>query len=424
MIRALLGLFRGDWARAEADFEAALAVTEGSVEPLVWLMLAFFLKPPFAVLPGGLERIERFCRQATALAEDANSLLSLAVGELMAFVHLWRGRLEQAIQAGERALALREQVGGPSFLGADAATFAAVAHAARGDYAAADRLIEVMRPQVEEVPLLRKVVKVPFLYLQGRALWSQACTEPPSTSRCGEPVEPSGRRFDGAQDRPSRSSRLEEARQVYAQMCAARSPGELPSAPVLRLMMRSLLEMAGQRYAEAERSLREAASLERKVRLSTLYSSARLLLAHLYLEWDRPQDALAELEPVLAECEREGIPGLILKEGATVVPVLRLAVERGVHAPFTAHLLNLLGAPVGATLAVAPAPVPGTGETLTRREVQVLHLLATRATNREIAGQLVISPETVKTHVAHILRKLDVSSRAQAVARARELGIL
>ncbi len=443
MVRAWLGLLRGDWAQAEADFETALAVTEGSGEPLVWLMLALLLKPPFAVLPDGLERIECFCRQATTLVEDAISLLPLAVGELMAFVHLWRGRLEQAIQAGERALALREQVGSPSFLGADGTMFAAVAHAARGETAAADRLIEVMRPQVEEVPLLRKALKVASLYLQGRALWSQACTEPPSTSRCGEPVEPSGRRFDGAQactervlegpgrsDRPSRSNRLEEARQVYAQMCAARSPGELPFAPVLRLTMCGLLEMAGpstgsgrgRRYAEAERLLQEAASLERKARLSTLYSSARLMLAHLYLEWNRPQDALAELVPLLAECEREGTPGLILKEGAAVVPVLRLAVERSVHAPFAAYLLDTLG--MSATEESRPVPVPGTGETLTRREVQVLRLLATRATNREIARQLVISPETVKTHVAHILRKLDVSSRAQAVARARELRIL
>ena len=392
MVRAWLGLLRSDWTRAEADLEAALAVVRRCGEPLVWLMLALLLKQPFAVLPGGLERIERFCRQATAFVEDPISLLPLAVGELMAFVHLWRGRLEQAAQAGEGALALREQVGSPAFLGVDAATLAAVAHAARGDYAAAGRFFEVLRPQVEAIPLLNQVLKTSLLYLRGRVLWSQG--------------------------------RWEKARQLYARMCAAAGPGEWPAAPVLRLMMRGLLEMAEGRYAEAGRSLREAASLERQVRLSTLYGSARLLLARLYVEWDRPQDALAELRPVLAACEREGTPGLILQEGAVIVPVLRLAVERGVHVPFTAHLLHLLGATtVEATLAVAPVPVPETGESLTPREVEVLRLIATGASNRAIAGQLVISEGTVKSHVHRIFRKLDVASRTEAAARARDLRL-
>ena len=392
MVRAWLGLLRSDWTRAEADLEAALAVVRRCGEPLVWLMLALLLKQPFAVLPGGLERIERFCRQATAFVEDPISLLPLAVGELMAFVHLWRGRLEQAIQAGEGALALREQVGSPAFLGVDAATLAAVAHAARGDYAAAGRFFEVLRPQVEAIPLLNQVLKTSLLYLRGRVLWSQG--------------------------------RWEKARRLYARMCAAAGPGEWPAAPVLRLMMRGLLEMAEGRYAEAGRSLREAASLERQVRLSTLYGSARLLLARLYVEWDRPQDALAELRPVLAACEREGTPGLILQEGAVIVPVLRLAVERGVHTPFTAHLLHLLGATtVEATLAVAPVPVPETGESLTPREVEVLRLIATGASNRAIAGQLVISEGTVKSHVHRIFRKLDVASRTEAAARARDLRL-
>jgi len=72
---------------------------------------------------------------------------------------------------------------------------------------------------------------------------------------------------------------------------------------------------------------------------------------------------------------------------------------------------------------VEPRPVlmPGTGETLTPREVEVLRLLAARASNRQIAEQPVVTEHTVKSHVSHILRKLNVSSRAQAVASAREL---
>ena len=65
-----------------------------------------------------------------------------------------------------------------------------------------------------------------------------------------------------------------------------------------------------------------------------------------------------------------------------------------------------------------------TGETLTPREVEVLRLLANGASNPQIAERLVISLHTVKTHVAHLLAKLRVASRAEAMLRARELGIL
>jgi DNA-binding NarL/FixJ family response regulator len=61
---------------------------------------------------------------------------------------------------------------------------------------------------------------------------------------------------------------------------------------------------------------------------------------------------------------------------------------------------------------------------LTRRERQVLRLLAQGQTNREIAGNLVITAGTAKQHVERILGKLGVSDRTQAAVRAVELGLL
>ncbi|MEZ4532293.1 MAG: LuxR C-terminal-related transcriptional regulator [Thermomicrobiales bacterium] len=63
-------------------------------------------------------------------------------------------------------------------------------------------------------------------------------------------------------------------------------------------------------------------------------------------------------------------------------------------------------------------------EQLTQRERDVLELIAMGATDREIADALFISPRTVHTHVGHILTKLDVSSRRDAVRRARELRLI
>ncbi|MBI4491703.1 MAG: response regulator transcription factor [Chloroflexi bacterium] len=129
---------------------------------------------------------------------------------------------------------------------------------------------------------------------------------------------------------------------------------------------------------------------------------------------------MSELAPVLAECERHGTPGWILKEGAIVVPLLRLAVERGLRSTFATSLLALLGA----SGAPRPVRVPDTGATLTPREVEVLRSIAAGASNLDIAAQLVISERTVKTHVTSILGKLGVSSRTQAAARARELRLV
>jgi DNA-binding NarL/FixJ family response regulator len=63
-------------------------------------------------------------------------------------------------------------------------------------------------------------------------------------------------------------------------------------------------------------------------------------------------------------------------------------------------------------------------EPLTPREQEVLGLMKLGYTNRKIAQQLVISPGTAKNHVEHIIQKLGVSDRTQAVVRALEIGIL
>ena len=72
----------------------------------------------------------------------------------------------------------------------------------------------------------------------------------------------------------------------------------------------------------------------------------------------------------------------------------------------------------------ARAAAPGLVEQLTSRELEVLTMLAAGRSNQAIAGELVVTLDTVKKHVGHILGKLGAANRTEAVARARQLGLI
>ncbi len=98
-----------------------------------------------------------------------------------------------------------------------------------------------------------------------------------------------------------------------------------------------------------------------------------------------------------------------------LLPAVRRAAP-----PFVDRLLAYAGLP-GRPAHLAAQPLV---EPLSRRELEVLALIAAGLSNAAIAEKLVIAPGTVKRHVNHIYGKLEVQSRTQAVARARALGIL
>ncbi len=95
------------------------------------------------------------------------------------------------------------------------------------------------------------------------------------------------------------------------------------------------------------------------------------------------------------------------------------------HTLLQASLTGLELERPSSALAAEPRQVlPAALVPLSSRELEVLRLLATGASNQEIAAHLVITLETVKRHVRHILAKLAVMNRTQAVVRARDFQLL
>src|SRR6476469_6315273 len=79
---------------------------------------------------------------------------------------------------------------------------------------------------------------------------------------------------------------------------------------------------------------------------------------------------------------------------------------------------------VGLGRTVFPPQADRTAFELSEREREVLDLMASGATNREIAGSLYLSPNTVKEHTSGLFRKLEVRNRTEAVQRAQRIGLL
>lgn len=169
---------------------------------------------------------------------------------------------------------------------------------------------------------------------------------------------------------------------------------------------------------KAERALPFLSTLIDAVEVAGRMSSAleaRVLRALAFQAMSRMDDALRDLGNVLEAAADEGYVRLFLDEGPPMVRLLRRAVENRLRSDYAGWLVGEAGKE-SRTLHPADA--------LTEREIEVLELVAEGATNQAIADTLVISLGTVKSHVNHIMSKLDAQNRTEAVAIAQSLGIL
>ena len=239
-------------------------------------------------------------------------------------------------------------------------------------------------------------------------------------------------------------------------------------------VLRGMALVRAGRFAEADPYLAKGEDLAREGRLHMGEIAARGLRARVALEMGQPDRALKQARAAVGFARRTAMEGTLAGVYATTVlagtllfkgrpaeaeGILGVNVDdvRALHEPFLlAEYLLVLARThkaLGRTAAAAPLfdevdelieamPDPGDlrrlagqarrrsirkrarpGEALTEREVEVLQLLAAGLTGRETAARLFVSFNTVHSHIRTIYRKLDIATRSEAAARAREIGV-
>ncbi|SDT70073.1 response regulator [Actinoplanes derwentensis] len=130
-----------------------------------------------------------------------------------------------------------------------------------------------------------------------------------------------------------------------------------------------------------------------------------------------------DLDEYIYQALTDGASGFLLKD---TPPVRILAAIKTVMAGdmlISPRVTRRLVAAYGEQQRSSPVRIPPLGN-LTARETEVLSLIGGGLSNSQIAGRLVLSEATVKTHVKRLMGKLDLTSRAQAVVVAYERGLV
>jgi LuxR family maltose regulon positive regulatory protein len=312
-------------------------------------------------------------------------------------VALERGDLDRATRLVDQALALGEAAGLPQHPYRWRVGLAGIREAEGDLAAAADLLAEAARvyntdfnPDLRPVPALRARVLLALGRLPEALEWARrsgrsAEDELSYLHECEHLALARVRMAQGAAD-------LGRAQELLGRLLVAAQEGDRAGSVVEVLVVQALAHGAsGDRYA-----------------------------------------ALSALARALTMAEPEGHEWVFVREGEPMRSLLR---QLSAGRPDWAYPDRLLAASEslrhnGTSRApqVERAPAPGLGdaavEPLSRRERDILRLLATDLSGPEIARELVVSLNTVRTHTRNVYAKLGVSSRRAAVRRAGELGLL
>ena len=172
--------------------------------------------------------------------------------------------------------------------------------------------------------------------------------------------------------------------------------------------IRVALGLLGRLLEAAENADREGSVIE----ILVLQALAHRAIGH-------TEEAPRPLQRALAQAEPEGYCRLFVDEGEPMAALLRAADDAGILPQYVRKLMSAFRRAGGPAVGGQPVDPP-----LSERELHVLRLLASELTGPQIARELFISLNTLRTHTKHVFGKLAVTSRAAAVRRAETLGLL
>lgn len=374
-------IYRRDWPAARPHLDRVFDLVEqgeGTANPLAIQLILFSEGAPEYV-----DRIEKLC---AGLRQRLSGAPEVALGVyylLRSAVLAHRGYACEADREGGHALEIARDCGQIVLVIAALSTSFAITAAAESRWNDMDRWATDGLDETKYGQITRNW-RLHFQHLQARARW-----------HAGD---------------------IEGLRRTYEDAMLP-NPVEAPAARPYRSLIQGMARMSERAYAQAEQAFRQALEEEDAYVVTRAISSARVMLAYCLLMRGRTEEALETFRPYLEQAEAWNTTGQVTRENPMVVPLLRLAHERNVRRPYVERVLEILDVPLNAIEAAG-------GEALSERELEVLRVMAGGLANREIAERLFVSEATVKSHMQKIMRKLDASSRTQAVAKARELMLL
>jgi LuxR family maltose regulon positive regulatory protein len=436
--RAYLAELGGDADRA-ITFERQALAALGEAESVLASVARLHLRAA-ELLRGNLAEAERaFASSMAEFRTAGESYLALRACELLGHVQRAQGRLDAALATYRQGLDIAAAPGRPPL------PAAGIAHVGLAEVAYQRGELDAAREHATEGIALCRRLAYPRPLAAGLATLARI------------------RRAEG--DLSGALDILDE----YRQWAPSRGlTGLFDPIPALR----ARLLLAQGDLASAARWIKERGLGDDEVRYP--WEPGYLVLARLLLAQDLPDQALMVLDRLEALAATQGRTGSVIEiqalravtlaaagepagAVATLAETLTLASPQGYVRVFADegppmaalvrgllagqrarqpaavprdYLARLAAAFEQAGTPVLPAArrgvvvVPGLVEPLSSRELEVLELLAAGLPNRAIAEELVVTLDTVKSHVSRLLDKLAVANRTQAVTRARELGLV
>ena len=387
---------RGQLAEAEGGFESSIAGwrAAGQLTVTAWRR---YLLCRVQGAQGRLDAAARTCQQALEVAAAPGRPPLPAAGPAyvgLGEVAYQRNELEVALRHVTEGIALCRQFVYTSPLAAGLVTLAWIRQATGDPAGALDAIAEAERAAAGPPGLLNQVLaqRARLLLAQGDIAAAVRWTKERGLAADNEPAYP-------------------------------REPEHVVLARVLLALGRP-----GEALALLDRLSVAAVSQDRTGSLIELSALRALALAAIGEE----AAAVAALAGALTLACPQGYVRVFADEGPPMAALIaRLAAaQRAEHAAARSVPLGCLARLMHAFDGQHAGPrgsaaaVPGIVEPLTARELEVLQMLAAGRSNQAIAAELVVTLDTVKKHVSHVLGKLGAANRTEAVARARALSLI